>query len=391
MKILISTESYYPTISGVAVFSHYLALGLVKRGHEVHVICPSTRLASFEEVRDGVHIHRVRSRPNPFRKGHRNSFMAGPIIRQLVKEIHPDVAHIQDPLPTAKRTLQTCQELGIPVVMTNHFGFDYILSYLPWVKPLHPYIAKILEVYLTALYNGCDYITFPSETIRKEFITSKLTTPSVAASNGVNLDQFYPSFNFDEMKQKLRIPNKPIILHVGRLDKDKKSMQVIKSFILVRQKIDAHLIVCGEGGKKAEMIEMAEKSGNKKNVTFVGFINHRTELPQIYQMSNLFVTASTIETQGIVALEAMASGLPLVVPNAGALPELCKDGVNGYLFEPDNEADMAAKIEKVLTDLKAAKTMGDKGLEMVEEHEIEQSFDRFESIYKQLAASKKSK
>lgn len=384
MKIVIVSESYPPIVSGVAVFSHYLALGLIRRGHEVHVICPSARLKSYDEIHEGITVHRVRARRNPMRKHHKNTFAPRPVVRTLLRSIHPDVVHLQDPLATCKESLKICQKMQIPTVMTNHFAFDYVLSYLPLLKPFHGRIAKFLENYLTNLYNNCDFVTFPSETIRKEFVTNKLTTPARAISNGVDLEQFFPSFNCEEMRQAHHIPHQPIVLHVGRLDQDKRSHEVLEAFALLHQRINCHLVICGEGNMKKQLQEKAVELGLDQHVSFIGFINHRTELPQLYQMASVFTTASTIETQGIVVLEAMASGLPIVTPNAGALPELVQDSVNGYLFKAGSVKQMTDKLYDILSNPKAAKAMGERSLEMVEEHEIEQSITKFETIYTKL-------
>lgn len=385
MKIAIVSESYPPVVSGVAIFSHYLGLGLVRRGHEVHIICPSTRLKSFDEDRNGMTIHRIRARRNPMRKHHKNSLAPRPVVRKLLRSLHPDVVHLQDPLATCKESLRICQELHIPTVMTNHFAFDYVLSYLPLLKPFHPRIAKFLEKYLTNLYNKCDFITFPSETIKKEFVSNRLTTPALAISNGVDLQQFFPSFNTEEMRQAHHIPRCPIVLHVGRLDQDKRSHEVLEAFALLHRRTSCHLVICGEGNMKKQLQENAATLGLSKHISFIGFVNHRTELPQLYQMASVFTTASTIETQGIVVLEAMASGLPVVTPNAGALPELVHDSVNGYLFPAGDVPQMADKLYHILHNRAIALAMGEKSLEMVEEHEIEQSITKFESIYFDLS------
>lgn len=384
LTILIGTESYYPTISGVAVFSRLLALGMIKRGHTVHVICPATRLESYQETDAGIHVHRVRAIKNPFRPKLKVSLFPRRDVAKWFMTIKPDVVHMQDPTSICSELIRMCKKTQTPSIITNHFSFDYVLSYLPWLKFCHGLIAKMLERYLVKMYNSCGFVTFPSETIRNEFGHHKLKVASEAISNGVNLDQFLPSYNFDEMKQHYRIPNVPIILHVGRLDRDKRSHLVLESFILLRKTHTAHLIICGEGTMKEALRKTARAAGLESDVTFIGFINHQTELPQIYQMATVFTTASTIETQGIVALEAMASGLPLVVPNAGALPELVKDKVNGYLFAPNHVIAMSQKLVDILDNPDEARRMGDKSLEMVEQHEVSHSMNKFEQIYHNL-------
>lgn len=383
MKIIISTESYYPTISGVAVFSRYLALGLVERGHEVHVICPSTRFETFDEKDEGILVHRIRAVKNPFRPKLKVSFLPKGDVWRIMNKINPDIVHIQDPTSICTQVLKYCNSHHIPVVATNHFSFEYVLSYLPWLKPLHPMLANILESHLIKFYNKCNFLTFPSETIMEQFNCKKIHTKSVAISNGVNLDQFFPSFNVDEIRLKYHLPLNPIIIHVGRLDQDKSADIIIKGFSKVNPKTGAHLLMIGDGNDLKKLKKLAEKLKVGHSTTFTGFVGHG-ELPQLYQLSTAFTTASTIETQGIVALEAMASGLPLVVPKAGALPELVEEGVNGYLFKADDAESMGIKLNKIIEDLSRAKKMGEKSLEMVESHEVKKCYDRFENIYKDL-------
>lgn len=387
LTVLIGTESYFPTISGVAVFSRQLALELIKRGHSVHVICPSTRFRSYSELDEGIKVHRIRAIKNPFRPRLKISLLARGHVTKWFNEIKPDVVHMQDPTSICSELIRMCNINHTKSVITNHFAFEYVLSYLPWLKFSHKLIAKLLEKYLIKMYNRCDFVTFPSDTIRQHFGYQKLKTPSQTISNGVNLDQFFPSFNFEELKAHFDLPNKPLILHLGRLDQDKKVGLILDAFAKVKQKYDAHLIIGGEGNRKKKLCKKAHQYGLDKDITFIGFINHQTELPQLYQMATVFVTASTIETQGIVVLEAMASSLPIVAPNAGALPELVQNGFNGYLFKPDDIDDLAAKLTLILNNPHNARRMGEQSLAHVARHEVSLSIDQFEHIYYNILKS----
>ncbi len=381
LTILIGTESYYPTISGVAVFSRQLALELIKRGHKVHIICPSTRFKSYSESDNGILVHRIRAIKNPFRPRLKVSFFPRRDVVMWFHRIQPDVAHLQDPTSICSEIIRMCNKTQTKSVMTNHFAFEYVLSYLPWLKFYHRPIAQMLEKYLIRMYNRCDFVTFPSNAIRQKFGHHKLKVPSLAISNGVDLDQFFPSYNFEAMKMRFHLPNKPLILYVGRLDQDKKTGLIIDAFAKMKQNDRHHLIICGEGNKKNRLMQKARRLNLTKHITFINFINHQTELPQLYQMATVFTTASTIETQGVVVLEAMASGLPIVAPNAGALPELVHDGQNGYLFKPDDVGDLAAKLSLILHHPSAARKMGEQSLALVGQHEVSLSIDKFERIY----------
>jgi 1,2-diacylglycerol 3-alpha-glucosyltransferase len=372
----------------VAVFSRYLALGLLKRGHEIHVVCPATKFANYTENDDGIIVHRVKAIKNPFRPKLKVSFLPKAEIAKLFVELKPDIVHLQDPTGISSQVLKQCHKHHVPVVATNHFSFDYVLSYLPLLKPFHPLLSKILEQYLVKFYNQCSYLTFPSETIREEFKSQKLITKSEAVSNGVNLDQFFPSFNFDDIRLKYHLPNNPIVLHVGRLDQDKSASVILDAFFKIKPSLNAHLVVVGDGNDLKKLKALAAENHAETHVTFTGFVGH-DELPKIYQLSSVFITASTIETQGIVALEAMASGLPIIAPNAGALPELVQEGVNGFLFKADDAKELAHKIDLVLANTDNANKMGEKSLEIVEKHQVDKSYDTFENIYNLVTQKKK--
>jgi glycosyltransferase involved in cell wall biosynthesis len=189
------------------------------------------------------------------------------------------------------------------------------------------------------------------------------------------------------MRRELRIPaEKPIVLYVGRLDVDKNVEILIKAIPLITKKIAAHFVLLGEGTEKEKLQVLVKALKAQANISFLKFIDYNNRaLPRIYQTSNLFVNPCPYETQSIVTLEALATGLPVVVANAGALPELVENKVNGFRFRPGDEKDLAKKIIKILQNKKLAKKMGEKSLKKVENHLVEETCDQYEKIYKNLA------
>jgi glycosyltransferase involved in cell wall biosynthesis len=388
MKILIATESFYPNISGVAVFSYNLAHEMALAGHEVFVVAPSPKLIPFIEDRGGIKIFRLASRKNPFRKGYYISKSPFLSVKKIVNEIRPDVIHLQDPAAISLSALIAARRLKIPVVVTNHFALDYVTSYLPWAKPIHPLIHTVLNAYLGWIYNRAQVLTCPSQMIANHFIKRNLKSQPIVISNGVDLGRFMPFYG--DRASALRdwqVPkNEPIILYVGRLDVDKQTGLLIKTMALVVKKVQCHLILIGEGKEIDDLKKMVKDLQIENHVTFTGFISNDSDLlPRIYQNATVFTNPCSIEAQGISVLEALATGLPIVAANGGALPELIKNNQNGYLFEPGNVEDLAAKLIKILTDQNLAKKMGEKSLEIVESHMFENTFNRFEEIYSKLA------
>jgi len=118
-------------------------------------------------------------------------------------------------------------------------------------------------------------------------------------------------------------------------------------------------------------------------VIFTGFVS-KSDLKKLYRVSNIFISASEVELQGLSIMEAMACGLPVIAAKSMAIPELVKDGVNGYLFEPGNEEDAAEKILRLAFDKELQAKMSEKSLELIKKHDIERTLNQFEEIYYRL-------
>jgi 1,2-diacylglycerol 3-alpha-glucosyltransferase len=181
--------------------------------------------------------------------------------------------------------------------------------------------------------------------------------------NGANLDCFRPGPNCPDEAIRLREkygldPRLPILLHVGRLDADKQVERVIQAAARVMKKEPCQLLVIGDGHLRKRLVAMSAALGIGERCYFPGFVTADGDLPGLYRSASLFVTASEIETFGLVILEAMASGLPVVAPRATCLPELVEDGRNGYLTYPGDEIAMAERIWSLLREPEKAGKMG---------------------------------
>lgn len=360
---------------------------MVQNGHKVFVIAPSPKLVPYEEVIDGIKIFRLSSKVNPWRKGYYISKWPRKKVNQIIQKIKPNVIHLQDPALISLACLLEARKLKIPVVVTNHFSLGYTISYLPALKIIHPLFLKVLRTYLGWFYSRADLLTCPTKTVAENFLKAHLKTRVEVISNGIDLSRFMPYYGDTlAIKQRFKIlGDLPIVLFVGRLDVDKDIQTLIKAIPFVLKKSKAHFVIVGEGKEKNSLKEMVKKLKISKNVTFINFIPHNEKiLPEIYQTSTLFVNPCPLETQSIVVLEAQATGLPVVLANAGALPELVEEGVNGLLFESGNEIDLSEKINQILKDKTKARKMGENSLKKLEAHLVDTTHKRFEKNYLKL-------
>ena len=389
MKIIIGSESFNPNISGVAVHAELLARNLAKKGHEVYVFAPSRSFKThYDDNFKEYKVLRLRSVPNPFRKNFRIAFLPQRQVSKEISKISPDIVHLQDPTSICSSILKKAKKQKIPIIVTNHFSLDYVVSYIQYLKPVHSLVRKILMRYLSAFYNKANFIFCPTETVKKELLCWGVKSKIMAVSNGVDMDRFFSYSLPSSIRIKYHLPGNKIVLYTGRIDKDKSIDVLIRAIPLVLKEQNAHFLLMGGGDMIPKMKELSQSLGVARATTFFGQYHHDMEdLPQFYQVASVFAIPSAIETQSIVTLEAMASGLPVVAANAGALPELVKNGKNGYLFPKGDAKKMAESIIKILKNKKTQKSMGENSLLFVSSHQIDYSFNKIEKIYEKIIKS----
>ncbi len=389
MRILLATESYRsssknPSFSGVAIFVDRLVRYLAKNGHRVSIIVPSPEFSEKKKLTDNITIEYLPSWPNPFRS---NSRIVAPFgltaIRGIIERFHPDIIHLQDPAEIGVTVLRAAKKLGIPVIITSHSYLEFASSYLRFLGPLDKVVEKMVLDHIVRVYNDCDAVTAPTgaltRTIKKWGVLPKVYT----VPNGVELDRFFPGPSDLNVMKKYGIPkNKNIILYVGRLDKDKSIETILKSVshVLLAHR-NSHFVFIGDGSSRKEYEELSKTLKLEKSIIWTGYISHDSkDMVEIYRLADVFVMPS-IESYGIAALEAMASGVPVVAANAGGLRELIKNGRNGKLFKFGNPKSLGMAIASVLSDKEKAKQYRQGGLMLASEHDLSNSLKQMVKVY----------
>lgn len=385
MRIAYLAQSYPPMISGASIFAGQLAMEMAKRNHQVLVIASSEKPTPYLELKSNIAIHRVNSLNNPFRVGQRFMVFPRRDILKILREFNPDLIHSHDPLQIGALGLSHTNKYHIPCIITLHQLPWFAASYLP--ENIRPTVESILWNYARFFLKRFNSIIVPTQTI-SEYVQRMTGFYTNTIGYGIDLKDFdqYPSTEKEiSLRQKFNIPlNSPILLHVGRLDTDKKVDQVISAAAESFKTSDAHLLVVGDGKQKENLIRQCFDLGIEGRVHFPGYILPSEGLFQIYHMSNLFITASQIETQGIVLIEAAASKLPIVAVRATCIPEIVHDGVNGFLTEPGDVFGLSESINKLLNNPLMAKTMGKESYMFSKKHHVQTTFDKHENYYEQI-------
>lgn len=203
-------------------------------------------------------------------------------------------------------------------------------------------------------------------------------------SNGVDLAKFSPGMAPARLYRKYHLPqDRPIVLYIGRVDPEKSLSNVVMAFAGVLEEMpEALLVIAGDGTDRRHLQDLAESLGIEKSVRFLGRVM-MPDTAQLYRVANLFATASETETQGIVLIEAAATGLPLVAVDAGAVRELCQNKKNGLLCTAGDINEMTDAMVRILQDKTLAKKYGAKSIEVAKKHDLNYTLKRFEEIYQE--------
>lgn len=388
MRILFGTDNFYPNVNGSANFSYELAKRLANRGHEISVIAPSTKFKHTITKHSGMTIYGIPSVMIPriiYPSGMRVPVITNPSrITKIVKKVNPQIIHIQDHFMICNRVVKVGKKLGIPLVGTNHFMPENVIHYFYAPKFAKKPLSKLAWRQFTAVYRHLNLITTPTKTAAGLIQNLGLKNPIIPVSCGVDLETFNPKNDGKYLKKHYKITtSKPVILFVGRLDKEKNIDVLIKAFSETVASVNAQLVIAGRGKEKSNLVNLSKELGIYENVTFAGFVPGKN-LPFLYRIGDVFVIASIAELQSIATMEAMASGLPVVAANIMALPELVRDGKNGYLFNQTDYKTLANQIIKILKNRGLKKNMSQNSLKIIRHHDINKTIKIYEDLYLNL-------
>ncbi len=411
MKIAIASDLFWPTINGISVFSRNLVEGLTKRGHEVVVFAPSQTGDYYVEEVDGYKIVRLSSLNFPFyhnqtsplpppkkiagrikvpqlyiNNGYRLSLTPYNEIRKYCdNEFHPDVVHIQLQLTVGQAMMTYAHRRNLPVVSTNHSSPENLFDNLKLLAPFSPIINRTVLLYTKQFNVRADYATMPTQqAIDRHFKNiTKAKMPIEPVSNGIDLSAFTPEKPPKEFYDKFGLSQKSkIVMYIGRVDAEKHISTLISAFSKVLTKEPkAQLIVVGDGTDMPHLQNLVYSLGIEENVYFMG-TQLGEDLINFHRAATVFASASPTETQGIVFLEAAACGKPVIGVDVGAVKEICQDNINGFLCETDNDDQISESMLKILQDKKLADKFSKASLEIIKQHDLNFTLDKFEEIYK---------
>jgi 1,2-diacylglycerol 3-alpha-glucosyltransferase len=358
LKILFISDVYFPRINGVSTSIRTFVEQLQGLGHTVHLIAPDYAALT----QDDDWIRRVAARNIYFDPEDKlmkfGSAMA--LLPQLSEQGY-DVIHVHTPFVAHYLGLKLSEKLGIPCVETYHTFFeDYLHHYLPWLpKVLAKGMARAIS---KRQCNSVDAIVSPSKPMLDVLRHYGVAVPAEVIPTGLQAHSFKEADGL-AFRQKYGIAlDRPMLLYVGRVAFEKNiDFLLHMTQLLLEKQPNALLVVTGEGPAESSLHKLAKQLGIEDSVQFIGYLDRATELNACYQSADVFVFASKSETQGLVILEAMAQGTPVVAIAELGTASILVEG-KGALIAPDAPIQFAEKVAQLLSHPEHCDEIGRQGL-----------------------------
>ena len=371
---------YTPSKGGMETSVINLSKGLEKAGHQVFIFAPEYPNYQDEQK----NIFRYKS----FRFNYGGYFYVIPIpfisnAEELIKKLNLDIIHSHQPYSLGSEALKFSKKLKIPLVFTYHIRYEDYSHYVPLIPASisKKYIRKITTKYS----NQCDKIIAPSTAIKKMLVDRGIKSSINIIPSGINIDNFKKDTGQkNEIRKKYNIkPDDILLITACRLTKEKNLEFLIKSFAKIKQKYsNVQFMIVGDGAVKKDLEKLAKELEIKNRVIFTGLVD-RTEIVGLYQASDIFIFASKTETQGLVAVEAMAAGNPVVAIKASGIEDMVKNNEDGLLTS-ESEEEFSESVLKIVNNKNLREKMSAQAITNSERFSIKLWIEKVVELYELL-------
>ena len=331
MRIALFTETFLPKVDGIVTRLRHTVEHLQRSGDQVLVIAPDGGLTEYK----GAKIYGVPGMPFPL---YPELKLALPRLgtKAIIEEFNPDLIHVVNPAVLGLSGLYYAKLMAVPVVASYH-------THLP--QYIHHYglgaLEGVLWELLKALHNQAQLNLCTSTAMVQELVDHGIERVDLW-QRGVDTEMFQPHLASSQMRSRLSQghPDSPLLLYVGRVSAEKEIERIKPVLETIPQ---CRLAIVGDGPHR----EALEAHFADTPTHFVGYLQG-LELAAAFASADAFVFPSRTETLGLVLLEAMAAGCPVVAARSGGIPDIVSDGVNGYLFDPSEPDGAIAATQRLL-------------------------------------------
>ncbi|WP_075881618.1 glycosyltransferase [Vreelandella massiliensis] len=390
LKVAMFTNNYLPFIGGVPISIARLTRGLTALGSRVLVVAPRYPQQTDEAEETDV----LRLAPLLPLGRHKEFRLANIFSWRLLKRVRgfaPQVIHVHHPFWIGRAGQLLGRLLRVPVVYTYHTRLEHYAHYVPLPGPL--FRNLISHALVKRFANGCDAVIVPTSSAEEYLRIIGVKQPIFIQPTGIEYARFAAadSAALDTLRKRYRLEGKRVLVSISRLSKEKNIDFMLDGLALLRDNTphDFHLLLLGEGHDRDRLQARIEALDLGEHVTLVGAVPPN-EVACYCHLAELFVFASRSETQGMVVLEAMAAGLPVVVIRSSGIEDIVRHGLNGYKTAPEPQA-WSQRIDTILSDDALKTRMSEHASLSAAEHSIEKFATSVLRVYRYVIEARQKR
>lgn len=382
LRVGMYSNNYFPFVSGVTVSVERLRRGLMTLGDRVLLFVPQYR----DEAENDDDIVRADTIAAFGSKGEfrlSNPFL--PRLRKRLKTFRPDIIHVHHPFWLGSVGLFMGRLLNVPVVYTYHTRLEHYAHFVPLPGLL---FRNLISHYMIRRFsNKCQGVVVPTHSAEEYLRVIGVTTNTLIQPTGIDTDRFREADpdSIAALRQQYGIEaNETVLISVSRISKEKNIDFMLDSLAILREDKRFRLLLVGDGPGREAVEDRIRQNGLTSQVTLVGAVSPE-EMANYYHLGDLFVFASKSETQGMVILEAMSAGLPVVAVRSSGIDDVVREGENGFKT-PENRQLWAERVGQLMEDAGLREALGQRAQHFAADYDVSVYARRIHDFYAFLLA-----
>lgn len=385
MHIAFFTNFYHPIVNGVVRSVASFREVLMKQGHNVFVFAQAD--GTYKDTEPFIFRYPSLSLPLP---GDISAALpVSPFVDQLLPILKLDVIHTHHPILLGQTAARKAAELDLPLVFTFHTQYWEYTHYVPFPQEaIQEFLKNAVHRWLREFMQKCQHIVIPSESMKEMLVQNYgLQERFTVIPTGINLEP-YQCADWESLRREKGWQDETVLISVGRLAPEKNWDTLLRAFAKVYEEHSGlRLVLIGDGPAREALESLASELGIAEHVTFTGALPFE-EVPCYLRSADAFAFASVTETQGLVTMEAMAAGLPIVAVDGSGTRDIVDHGQQGFLVENDVDA-LANGIRELLSDPQRMKKFSHHALEKANTFNADELGKKLVDVYEQAIQDKK--
>lgn len=378
LRVAMFTNNYLPFIGGVPISIARLKRGLEQLGDKLLVVAP--RYKDQPEVEE--HVLRV---PSLLAMGEKREFRLANIflgrIRKRVRAFHPDIIHLHHPFWLGSLGLFIARRLKVPAIYTYHTRLEHYAHFVP--LPGLIFRNLISHALIKRFANKCDGVIVPTYSTEEYLRMIGVKTPTFVQPTGIEYKRFQSVSDSEvsKLRKTLKLNEEKVFISVSRLSNEKNIDFMIEAMAALRMETNEpfHFLMIGEGHQKERLQNKIHELDLAAHITLVGAVPPE-DMAVWYRLGDAFLFASKSETQGMVILEAMAAGLPVVAVRSSGIDDVVRQGFNGFKT-PERQDQWCIQVKRLLEDDDLRATLSKQALAFAQDFSVEQFASDVREIY----------